>query len=109
MVSLFSALSLVLSIFENDVEWFQASGSVITIGGVILAARRIIRLGIEEFMRDEKTIDGGHIEPTAEEIEAEKQFEKDIDSYKWSVVLLIIGTLIWAYGGIVLRLCCVKA
>ena len=109
LVSLFSALSLALSMFENDVEWFQASGAVVTIGGVILAARKIIRLGIEDFMRDEQTIDGGHFEPTAEEIEAQKQFEKDIDSYKWSVLLIIVGTLIWAYGGIVLRLCCVKA
>ena len=108
-VALFSVFSLVLSILKIDAEWFQASGAVITIGGVVLAARKIIRLGIEEFMRDEQTIDDGHVEPTPEEIESQKQFEKDINSYKWSVVLLIIGTLVWAYGGIVLRLCGVKA
>lgn len=108
-VSLFSAFSLAFSVFANDVEWFQASGAVVTIGGVILAARKIIRLGIEEFMRDEQTIDGGHIEPTPEEIEAQKQFNKDINSYNWGITLLIVGTLVWAYGGIVLRLCCIKA
>ena len=108
-VALFSAFSLVLSIIKTDVEWFQASGAVVTIGGVILAARKIIRLGIEEFMRDEQTIDAGSLKPTSEEIESQKQFKNDINSYKWSVVLLIVGTLVWAYGGIVLRLCGVKA
>jgi hypothetical protein len=80
-----------------------------TIGGVLLAARKIIRLGIEGFIRDEQTIDEGHFEPTLKEIESQNQFEKDIRSYKWSIVLLVIGTLVWAYGGIVLRLCGVKA
>lgn len=61
-------LSLGLSVWLNDVEWFQASGAVVTVGGVLLAARKIIRLGLEEFLRDESTIDGGHIDPTPEEI-----------------------------------------
>ena len=101
---LFCLLSLGLSAWLNDVEWFQASGAVVTVGGVLLAARKLIRLGIEEFLRDEKTIDGGHIEPTPEEIEQNRQFELDIKSYRWSVALLIIGTLVWAYGGIALRM-----
>lgn len=106
---LVTLLSLTFSIVRLDVEWFQASGAVVTICGVLLAARKIIRLGIEEFIRDEQTIDGGHFEPTPKEIESQNQFEKDIHSYKWSIVLLMIGTLVWAYGGIVLRLCGVKA
>jgi len=106
---LFTLSSLAFSIVRLDVEWFQASGAVVTIGGVLLAARQIIRLGIQEFIRDEQAIDGGHFKPTPEEIESQNQFEKDIYSYKWSIVLLMIGTLVWAYGGIVLRLCGVKA
>ncbi|MCE8051270.1 hypothetical protein HOP61_08210 [Halomonas daqingensis] len=97
-------LSLGLSLWLNDVEWFQASGAVVTVGGVLLAARKIIRLGLEEFLRDESTIDGGHIEPTPEEIEHNRQFELDVKSYRWSVALLIVGTLVWAYGGIGLRM-----
>jgi drug/metabolite transporter (DMT)-like permease len=108
-VSLLSVFSLAYSVFKSDVEWFQASGAVVTIGGVILAARKIIRLGIEKFMRDEQTIDGGNFKPTSEEVEAEQQFKKDINSYKWSIALLIVGTLVWAYGGILLRICCIKA
>ncbi len=101
---LFAIFSLSLSIFKSDVEWFQASGAIVTIGGVILAARKIIRLGIKEFIRDEQTIDGGQDPPTPGEIESQSQYEKDISSYRWSIILLIVGALIWAYGGIILRL-----
>jgi lysylphosphatidylglycerol synthetase-like protein (DUF2156 family) len=107
--TIFSVLSLVLSIIARDVEWFQASGAVVTIGGVVLAARKILRLGIEKFICDEQTVDGGHFQPTTEEIERQNQFENDIDSYRWSVALLILGTLIWAYGGIILKMFCFRA
>lgn len=100
---LFGLLSLVFSIKNDDVEWFQASGAIITIAGVILASRKIIRLGIENYIKDEQTIDCGHIVPTPEEIEDDKQFNEDIKSYHMSIWLLVIGTFIWAYGGIILR------
>ncbi len=100
---LFGILSLSLSIYKNDVEWFQASGAIITICGVILASRKIIRLGIENFIKDEQTTDGGSFSPTQAEIESDKQVKKDIDAYHISIWLLIIGTFIWAYGGIILR------
>lgn len=98
-----AVLSFVASVCLNDVEWFQASGALMTAGGVLLAARKIIRLGHKEFMKNEKTIDGGHFEPTPEENEQSRQFDLDIRAYRWSIGLLIVGTLIWAYGGIVLR------
>lgn len=96
-------LSLSLSIYLNDVEWFQASGAVVTVGGVLLAARKVIRLGIKEFIRDERIIDLGHIVPTPEEIEKGRQFKLDVNAYKWSIKLLIFGTFTWAYGGIILK------
>jgi hypothetical protein len=99
----FSMLALVQSVCLNDVEWFQASGAVVTVAGVLLAARKIIRLGIEDFIRNEKIIDLGHINPTPEEIEADNEFKADIQAYKFSIWLLIVGTLIWAYGGIILK------
>ncbi len=101
--SIFCILSLFISINKNDVEWFQASGAITTIAGVILASRKIIRLGIEDFIKDEQTIDLGSINPTPEEIESDMQFKKDIEAYHFSIWLLIIGTFIWAYGGIILR------
>ncbi|MCD9516890.1 hypothetical protein [Photobacterium carnosum] len=101
---MFSIASLTISIVVNDVEWFQASGAVVTVSGVLLASRKILRLGLEDFIKGETTIDGGHIVPTPEEIESSKQSDFDFIAYKYSIWLLIMGTMIWAYGGIVLKL-----
>ena len=101
---LFSIISFFFSIYKNDAEWFQASGAIVTIGGVVLASRKIIRLGIENFIKDEETIDGGSFSPTSNEIESDNQFKKDIDAYHFSIFLLIIGTLIWAYGGTIIKM-----
>ena len=100
---LISLFSLFFDIVQLNSEWFSASGGILTIGGVLLAARKIFRLGIKEFISDMQIIDGN---PLSKELQT--QFEKDIQSYRWSIWLFIIGTLIWAYGGIVLRLCIPK-
>jgi drug/metabolite transporter (DMT)-like permease len=97
-------LLLAISFCMKDVEAFQLSGAVMTVGGLLLAARKIIRLGSEESMNDEKTKDGGHFVPTPEEIEQSRQCELDIKANMWGIGLLVAGTLIWAFGGIVLRL-----
>lgn len=103
-VSAFTLLSLSMSIALCDVEWFQASGAIVTLGGVLLAARKIIRLGYEDFVRDERTLDGGTMdERTPEQLEASRQFDLDMQAYPQSIFLIITGTLIWAYGGILLR------
>lgn len=95
--------SLVLSLHLSDPEWFQASGALVTVAGVLLAARKLVRLGLKDFIRSEKDIDYGSIQPTPAEVEHNRQFELDIKSYRWSIRLLIVGTFIWAYGGLIMR------
>lgn len=85
----------------RDADVFAASGAIMTIGGVLLAARKLVRLGYRDFLKDARTIDLGSIEPTEEEIKKEAEEELDFKAYKTSIVLLVIGTLIWAYGGFI--------
>jgi len=66
-------ISLAASAHTGQWHWFGRAGSVMTICGVILTIRPIIRLGLKEWIRVEHTIDGGSFEPTAEEIEADRQ------------------------------------
>ena len=40
----------------------------LTIGGVLLAARKIIRRGIKNFILDEQTINGGQYKSTSEKV-----------------------------------------
>jgi len=100
---IFGIISLFFSLKYNDTEWFQASGAIITIAGIILASRKIIRLGTKNYIKDAREDDYGGIVENTKEIKDNREFNKDIKSYHVSIWLLIIGTFIWAYGGIVLR------
>ena len=49
--AIFCLASLLLSHMFNDVEWFQASGAVVTLCGNYLSARKLIRLGPPRTLR----------------------------------------------------------
>ena len=74
------------------------------IAGAILSTRRLIRMGYKAYVRDKKVINGGSFKPSPEEKEVGRQFDEDERSYQWSLILLILGTLIWAYGSLLLTL-----
>ncbi|WP_154716798.1 hypothetical protein [Sterolibacterium denitrificans] len=69
--------------------------------GVILSVRPLIRLGFSEWFRSLSVIDGGYIEPTPKEIEAERQSKLDATASHIGVYMALIGTLVWAYGDLI--------
>jgi len=95
--------SLAAAVWWNEPELFGASGALMVIAGALLTARRLLRLGYEAYVLDKQTIDGGHVVPTPEEIEADRQFREDERAFQWSLPILVLGTLIWAYGSLALR------
>ncbi len=54
------------SMATNDSHWFQRSGSIIVLLGVLIAARRVIRLGKdyqnEDWNLPDETAEGKHIQ-----------------------------------------------
>ena len=82
-------------------HWFGRSGAIITMAGIILCIRPIIRMGFNEWVKSLKIIDGGHCIPTPEEIEEERQANLDADALRMGNCMALIGTLIWAYGDLV--------
>ena len=101
----FAALVVLVSFFvsftTSSWHWFGRSGAILTIAGVILSTRPLIRLGFSEWLRSLQIIDCGHIIPTQEEIEAEVQSNKDASAFHIGVYMTLIGTLIWAYGDLI--------
>lgn len=69
-----------------------------TVAGVILTIRPIIRLGLRGLLEVQSVIDGGHATPTPKEIEAENQQKLDAKSSLIGLFLLVIGAVIWGYG-----------
>lgn len=91
-------LFIYLSYSTQAWHWFGRSGSLITMIGVILGIRPIIRMGYSKWKENLNIIDLGHIEPTPEDQEKDRQESKDSDALLIGGILSIIGTLIWAYG-----------
>jgi hypothetical protein len=92
------AFSITLSIVSCNWLWFARSGSILTLTGGVLAARRLIRLGVKEFFHAEHMVDGGHAAPTPDETESDRQEYLDIQAAHIGFWFIIIGTIIWAYG-----------
>lgn len=83
---------------DNDWLWFGRSGAWVTLIGVILGARTLIRMGVSGWIQSQKVIDCGSLAPSAEEREADDQRTEDSSAFTIGVVMSILGTLIWAYG-----------
>jgi hypothetical protein len=101
------AISVLLSITYHDWLWLARSGSILTLCGAALATRRLVRLGVSGFVKDESTIDGGFFEGgevSAEAKVAEREQMLDVRAASIGFWFIIIGTLIWGYGDLMNRI-----
>ncbi len=95
------AVSFAASLVTAKWHWFGRSGAIITMVGVVLSVRPLVRLGFAEWFRSLHIIDCGHLEPTPEEIEAERQSKLDATASHIGVCMALIGTVVWAYGDLI--------
>lgn len=98
---LFVLGSAAASIWSQHWHWFGRSGAILTIAGVMLTFRPFIRMGLTEWLRSQSSIDGGNFNPTAAEIESDRQVKIDGSASMCGIYMAIVGTLIWAYGDLV--------
>ena len=91
-------ISGIWSCYSNEWHWFGRSGSIMTICGVVLGARPLVRMGLVEWIEYQSVIDGGHFAPTQEEVEAIRQSRIDSRASQVGIAFALAGTLIWAYG-----------
>lgn len=102
---LWVAFSVWLSYSENNWLWLSRSGSILVIIGVLMTVRPLVRVGFNDYVKSELTIDCGTITPSSEEIEAASQKQIDFKAFQIGAVYSIIGTIIWAYGDLFVVLC----
>ena len=86
--------NIYLSITTDSPHWFQRAGSIIVVLGIIITARRPIRLG-----KEYKNEDWNLPDSTKEGI---KVLMDDRAEFIIGPITALIGTLIWGYGDLIL-------
>jgi hypothetical protein len=90
--------SFVVSVCSRQWHWFSRSGAILTVSGMILTVRPIIRLGLKGLLEEQSVINCGGVTPAPEETKAENQRKLDAKSSLVGLFLLVIGAVIWGYG-----------
>lgn len=94
-------VSTVASYLTCKWHWFGRSGAIVTVAGVLLSVRPLVRMGLTEWVRSQSVIDGGQDPPTPEEVEEDRQTKLDATATQIGAAMAVIGTLIWAYGDLI--------
>ena len=93
--------SILIGLNRGDWSWFGRSGSIVTVIGVLLTARPLIRLGCDDWLKSESVISGGSFDPSASEIEEGRQNRLDARASSIGIYMAIIGAIIWGYGDLI--------
>jgi len=93
--------SFLVSCITGKWHWFGRSGAIATMAGVILSVRPLVRMGFVEWLHSQRAIDAGHVVPTPEEVEEERQTTLDATASHIGVYMALVGTLVWAYGDLI--------
>lgn len=94
-------ISILASCMTCKWHWFGRSGAILTMSGVLLSIRPLVRMGLKEWIRSLSTINGGNFLATTAEIKDEMQSKQDAVAFQLGAVMILLGTLIWAYGDLI--------
>ena len=84
--------NLYYSIVTNQAHWFQRSGSIVVLLGVLIVARPVIRLG-----KNYQNEDWNLPDETDEGI-------KILLDQRSEYIVAVIGTIVWGYGDLLLKM-----
>jgi uncharacterized membrane protein YcjF (UPF0283 family) len=93
---LWTAAWIVMSVQKSDWQWFSRSGAVTGIIGAVLSCRSVLRLTRAERIRRQKMT----IIECFTQFELDDQ-ERDSSAVVLGVLLMLFGTLVWAYGDLI--------
>ena len=100
-------ISAIASAASHEWTWFGRSGAIVTMCGMLLSVRRLIRYGPDEMARSESAICGGRYGDAEYEqvalVEARQRL-RDHRATMIGVYLLLWGSIVWGYGDLVGRL-----
>ena len=97
-------ISCVKAVISEDPGWFASAGAMITLFGILLTTRSLLRFKSAEEAYQYKEPNFASLPSLGDEKGAEKQRDKeqqkirDISAERCGFWFLVVGTFIWAYG-----------
>jgi uncharacterized membrane protein HdeD (DUF308 family) len=92
--------SIFISCYKNNWLWLSGSGALVTIIGITLSARPLIRMGYSKWRESQNTIECGSLFQTPEEIEEERQSDRDAEAHVIGLCMSVIGVIIGFFGSL---------
>jgi len=93
-----AVIGIAASLVAGEWHWFSRSGAVVVLMGVLLGARKCVRIGFEGMFQDATAIGGGPSLQVSEPENTENERSRDVRAAQWGIWVAVVGTLIWGFG-----------
>ena len=93
-----AVIGIAASLVAGEWHWFSRSGAIVVLIGVLMSARRCVRIGFKGLRQDETAIDCKPSLQAGEQKNAEKEHDQDIRTAQRGIWVAVVGTLIWGFG-----------
>ncbi len=93
-----AVIGIAASLVAGEWHWFSRSGAVVVLIGVLMSARRCVRIGFKGLRQDETAIDCKPSLQASEQKNTEKEHSQDIGAAQRGIWVAVVGTLIWGFG-----------
>ncbi len=92
------AIGIAASLVAGEWHWFSRSGAIVVLIGVLMSARKCVRVGFEGLLQDATAIDCNPALQASGQKNAEKEHNQDISAAQRGIWVAVAGTLIWGFG-----------
>lgn len=96
-------LSTILSIYTEDASFVARAGALVTLAGIFMTTRRLLVNSAEKQPFGSLTQSSMRVVPQVDSALLEQEEIENLKAEKCGFWFLIAGTLIWAYGDLVLN------
>lgn len=93
-----AVIGIAASLVAGEWHWFARSGAVVVLIGVLMSARKCVRVGFEGLLQDPTAVDCNPSLQASEHKNTEKEHNQDIGAAQRGIWVAVVGTIIWGFG-----------
>ena len=93
-----AVIGVTASLVAGEWHWFSRSGAVLVLIGVLMSARKCVRVGFEGLLQDATAIDCNPSLQASEPENTENERSRDVRAAQRGIWVAVVGTLIWGFG-----------